>query len=85
MFYHHVTGTYTRDLRREFLAQLEVSRPRFIVEVFSEDKPWVNGEDTTREFPELRSLISDDYQAVSTGNGYTIHERRPLYSLKSSP
>lgn len=76
MFYHHSKGTYTQGLRREFATQLQLSRPRFIVEVFSEDKPWVKGKNTTMEFPELRSLISSEYMPVSMGNGYTIHERR---------
>ncbi|MEX2116839.1 MAG: hypothetical protein WEB37_08125 [Bacteroidota bacterium] len=76
MFYHHISGKYTQGLRREFVTQLQLSEPRFIVEVFGEDKPWVKGEDTTREFPELKSLLQEHYVVIAEGNGYRILERK---------
>jgi hypothetical protein len=75
MFYHHVSGKYTQGLRRELVMQLELSRPRFIVEVFGEDKPWVQGEGTTRDFGDLKSFLQKYYEVSEEGNGYRIFER----------
>ena len=69
MFYHHGSGDYTQGLRREFAEQLKLTRPRFVIEVFGEDKPWVHGEDTTREFGELREFVDGTYEMVLEGNG----------------
>ena len=38
-------------------------------------KPWVSGKDTTRDFPELRSLLDSDYVVTQEGAGYRIYER----------
>jgi len=73
-FYHHISSDYTQELRRNFLVDLEETRPRFIIEVFSDDKPWVSGIDTTREFKELRNLLTYEYIIVFEGDGYTIFE-----------
>lgn len=75
MFYHHVSGEYTQGLRRELVKQLELSQPRFIVEVFGVDKPWVQGEGTTRDFEDLRSFLQKRYEVSEEGNGYRIFER----------
>ncbi len=73
-FYHHVSTPYIQQLRKEFIQELKTKRPRFVVEIVSEDKPWVFGADTTREFPALSSLLTTDYTTVSRGEGYIIHE-----------
>jgi hypothetical protein len=75
LFYHHVSHPYVQGLRRRFIEDLRVSQPRFIIEVVSEDKPWVWGEDTTREFPELRSLLAADYTVTLRGEGFVAYER----------
>lgn len=80
-FYHHVSNPYIQNLRREFVRDLEMRRPRFVVEIVGEDKPWVSGTDTTREFPALRSLLARDYRTACQGNGYVIYELSSLPSL----
>jgi hypothetical protein len=75
-FYHHISNPYIQTLRHKFIAALEESSPRFIIQITSLDKPWVSGADTTREFAELESVIDEEYRIVSKGNGYTIYESK---------
>lgn len=56
--------------------QLQVSEPRFIIEVTAIDKPWVSGEDTTRDFPELRMFLAENYSVTMEKEDYIIYERR---------
>ncbi len=73
-FYHHVSNSYIQKLRNRFLRDLRNSKPRFILQVTDEDKPWVSGADTTREFKELQSILDEHYKIVSKGDGYLIYE-----------
>lgn len=75
LFYHHVSHEYIQTLRQRFLADLVRNMPDYIVEVYGEDKPWVHGQDTTRDFPELRSLIATYYHPVFDGNGCRIFKK----------
>jgi len=75
-FYHHISNGYIQNLRSRFVRTLMVAQPRYIIQIQSDDKPWVSGPDTTREFPELQSMMERDYAPAFRGNGYTIHERR---------
>jgi hypothetical protein len=74
-FYHHVSEPYIRNLRTEFLNDLQTSLPRFIVEVTAIDKPWVSGEDTSREFRELRMFLDENYFITIQQDDYVIYER----------
>jgi 4-amino-4-deoxy-L-arabinose transferase-like glycosyltransferase len=74
VFYHHVSSACVQGLRQTFMSQLRTASPRFIIEVLT-NKPWVSGIDTTREFPELRQFLDDDYAVAYEGDGYLIHER----------
>jgi hypothetical protein len=74
-FYHHVSNPYIQSLRMDFVHQLATASPRYIVEVTSIDKPWVSGEDTTREFPELRAFLKEHYSITIQKDDYTIYER----------
>jgi hypothetical protein len=74
-FYHHISNPYIQKLRTKFIAQLEQAKPRFIIQITDENKPWVSGEDTTREFVELQSLLERNYEIVLKGEGYIIYER----------
>ena len=76
LFYHHVSQPYIRLERARFIAALEQSSPRFVVDVQAEDKPWVSGPDTTREFPELKRFLATNYMLVVTSEDYVIYERR---------
>ncbi|MBL8101392.1 MAG: hypothetical protein JNM02_02570 [Anaerolineales bacterium] len=73
-FYHHVSNPYIQSLRVDFIHQLQSASPRYIVEVTSIDKPWVSGEDATREFPELRAFLNENYSVTMDRNDYIIYE-----------
>jgi hypothetical protein len=73
-FYHHLSSPVIRDLRRTFVGELKQSAPRFIIEIITK-KPWVSGEDTTRDFSELRIILLRYYKVAKVGDGYRIHER----------
>lgn len=73
-FYHHVSNPYIQSLRADFIHQLQSASPRYIVEVTAIDKPWVSGEDTTREFPELRAFLNENYSVTMDRSDYIIYE-----------
>lgn len=75
-FYHHVSNPYIQSLRADFMTQLSESKPRFIIEVTSIDKPWVSGEDTSRDFPELRAFLDEHYSVTMDREDYIVYERR---------
>jgi hypothetical protein len=58
------------------MKQMQEKNPRFIVEVTAIDKPWISGEDTSREFPELRKLLNNDYLIAVEKDDYLIYKRR---------
>lgn len=73
-FYHHVSNGYIQQLRKRFIRDLQDSKPRFILQVTDEDKPWPSGADTTREFKELQSILDAHYRIVRKGEGYLIYQ-----------
>jgi hypothetical protein len=73
-FYHHVSHPYIQSLRADFMNDLQVANPRFIVEVTAADKPWVTGPDTSREFPELRAFLNENYSVTIHKDDYIIYE-----------
>ena len=74
-FYHHISNPYIQNLRNDFMNQLIKSRPRFIIEVTSADKPWVGGDDTTRvKFPELQTFLDENYSITIQKDDYIIYE-----------
>jgi hypothetical protein len=73
-FYHHVSEPYIQSLRADFMSEIQESKPRFIVEVVAIDKPWVSGEDTSREFPELRTFLAEYYSVTMEKEDYIIYE-----------
>lgn len=73
-FYHHVSTPYIESLRADFMTQLIESKPRFIIEVTSIDKPWVSGEDTSRDFPELRAFLDEHYSITMDREDFIIYE-----------
>jgi len=74
-FYHHVSSPYIQSLRADFMKDLQRSSPRFIVEVTAIDKPWITGEDTSRDFPELRAFLDENYSVTIQKDDYVIYER----------
>jgi hypothetical protein len=75
-FYHHISNPYIQSLRADFMTQLQESKPRFIIEVTAIDKPWVTGEDTSRDFPELRKFLNENYSVTIEHEDYIIYEIR---------
>jgi len=73
-FYHHVSTPYIQGLRADFMNNLQTANPRFIVEVTAIDKPWITGLDTSREFPELRAYLNENYSIAIQKDDYTIYE-----------
>lgn len=74
-FYHHVSEPTIQSLRERFIRELTAAPPQFIIEVTAVDKPWVHGEDTTRDFPALRQFIAASFRLAEEGDGYIIYER----------
>jgi hypothetical protein len=75
-FYHHVSHAYIQSLRADFMTNLQIANPRFIIEVTAADKPWVTGPDTSREFPELRAFLNENYSVAIHKDDYAIYERK---------
>jgi len=75
-FYHHVSTPYIQNLRADFMDELQKSSPHFIVEVTAIDKPWITGQDTSREFPELRAFLDENYSVTIQEDDYAIYERK---------
>ena len=76
LFYHHVSNDYITDVRTRFLEAMHRARPQLVVEVESEEKPWVRGKDTTRDFNKLRRMLETHYDVAVRRNGYAIYERK---------
>jgi hypothetical protein len=74
-FYHHVSHPYIQGLRTDFMNDLQIASPRFIIEVTAIDKPWITGPDTSREFPELREFLDENYSVTIDKDDYVIYER----------
>ena len=75
-FYHHVSDPYIQSLRTDFMNDLQIASPRFIVEVTAIDKPWITGADTSREFPELRAFLNEKYSVTIRKDDYVIYEKK---------
>jgi hypothetical protein len=74
-FYHNVDDPYIQGLRSRFIAALTAARPRFVVEVYDDgaySEP--TGPNTSRDFPELRTFLEENYSIVQEGQGYIIYE-----------
>jgi hypothetical protein len=74
-FYHHIDDPYIQMLRQRFITQFDAARPRFVIQITAENKPWPSGPRTTREFPELTQRLTRDYRVVLEGDGYRVLER----------
>ena len=73
-FFHDVDHPTIRDLRGEFIQQLEARPPRFVV-VF--DRSWPTGAlDRIARFPALSRFLEDHYSIVQRRSAYVILEKR---------
>ena len=75
-FYHHISHPTIQRFRQRFVDEFEATRPRFVIQITADDKPWVSGPDTTRAFPELDDYLAREYRPIVFGDGYIIYERR---------
>jgi len=75
-FHHHISTPYIKFLREDFMSELQTTSPRFIIEVTAIDKPWISGADTSREFPELREFLNENYSVTIQKDDYVIYERK---------
>ncbi|MBC7878116.1 MAG: hypothetical protein H7Y59_13180 [Anaerolineales bacterium] len=73
-FYHHISTPYIQSLRADFINDLKLANPNFIIEVTAIDKPWVSGINTSREFPELRVFLTENYSVTIQKDDYVIYE-----------
>jgi hypothetical protein len=76
-FYHHLNLPYVQALRKRFVVDLQGAMPRFVVEVYDDgpnSEP--TGPNTSRDFPELRAFLAENYSVVKEGQGYRIYELR---------
>lgn len=75
-FYHHVSNPFIQRLRKRFIAKLETTRPKLIIEVTSMHKGKVGGHDSSTDFPQLRRLLATSYKVWEKCQRYTIYKRR---------
>jgi len=73
-FYHNISSPYVGKLRREFLNELSMAKPRFIIQVVK-NRPWPTGADTTQDFSELQVFLKENYAIAQQGATYNILER----------
>jgi len=52
------------------------AKPRFIIEVISQDKPWVKRRGTTKAFQELDQIKPLYYERVLQEKDFIIYERK---------
>ncbi len=72
-FYHHPGSAMTQRLRARFLASMDQTRPRFIVE--ATPSIWRPKGPETAEFPELTKLVESSYHPLWRGKRLTLYER----------
>jgi hypothetical protein len=75
-FYHDLNVPYIQNLRARFMNDMKTALPRFVVEVY-DDGPLTepSGLNTSRDFPEFRAFLAENYSVVQEGQGYRIYER----------
>jgi hypothetical protein len=73
VLFHHVSNPFVQDLRKQFVAQLTDSAPRFIVQSKIE-YDFVQGSDCTRYFPELDALLTKNYFVALDSHGFRLWE-----------
>jgi hypothetical protein len=62
-------------MRSDFLKNLKIAKPKIIIQFFS-DRPWVDGPDTTRDFPDLTSYLNQNYYVDIEKDGYRLWMRQ---------
>ncbi len=77
LFLYPVSSSYIQELRQKFLKSLSEGNSRFVISILN-DRQWISGPDSTREFNELQSQLDSHYRKVLEGSGYVIYEKVSL-------
>jgi hypothetical protein len=74
-FYFAVSNPFVIHLCADFMRQLTLAKPRFIIVVDPDVQHLPHGPDTRRTFPEFDSYLGSHYHVAQADNGYAIWER----------
>lgn len=74
-FYHHISNPEIKHIREDLLLQLSHAKPKVVIQFF-EGRPWVDGFDTTRIFPELDQFLIQNYYVDKEKDGYRLWMRK---------
>lgn len=74
-FYHHVHLPFIQELRKEFLEELELTKPDFIIEIRTR-RATPSGPRTTPFFPELRAFLREYRTSEMVAPGVSVYRRR---------
>jgi hypothetical protein len=71
-FYHSLSDPFIHRLRNEFITVMTRNKPDYVVQITSEDKYWISGKGTSREFAELNGFIAKNYIADLITGEFTV-------------
>jgi hypothetical protein len=69
-----ISKAYIQQLRKSYFDDLALAKPRFIIRVSSAMYPWIEGFDTTHEFPEFDAILKEDYTVGYQEDAFQIYE-----------
>lgn len=73
-FYHDISNPEIKFIRKDLIGKMEEVKPKIIIQFF-EDRPWVDGYDTTRDFPELEQFLMQHYYIDYERDGFRLWMR----------
>jgi hypothetical protein len=73
-FYHDISNPEIQFIRKDLIEKLEVVKPKILIQFF-ENRPWVDGYDTTRDFPELEHFLKQQYYIDYERDGFRLWMR----------
>ncbi|MGE3277482.1 MAG: hypothetical protein AB7O67_20385 [Vicinamibacterales bacterium] len=76
MLYQDTASDFTRDLRREFLAELTAAAPRLVVALTPAARLLVEDERSDWDFSAFDTYLATHYTVAVSRGAYTIYERR---------
>lgn len=80
--YYFANSDYVQRLRREFMAELRQSKPRWIIASPWQYKAWPGGAANAEHFPELEEFVLHQYTLAAAGKNYFIFEWDPAKAEK---
>ena len=73
-FYHDVSNPEIRYIRNDLLEKMKENKPKVVIQFF-DDRPWVDGHDTTRSFPDLDRYLGSEYYVDYEKDGLRLWMR----------